>query len=101
MSVKVYGASDDLIEIEGDISEEFQAYGDDDQFLSFSNGEVWRVKYTNEGIWRFTPVCSVGDSVYEFQATEDDEDNYSDIVIVGPTSEPIAWVVLGNQIAKA
>ncbi len=57
MATKVYGASDDLIEIEGDIRDEVNCYGTDDQdkgvLLCFSDGTVLEVKYgkNDDGIW--------------------------------------------------
>ena len=56
--ITVYGASDDLIEIEGDISEEFNyPYNADDKgvLLAFSDGTLARIKYDSGGMWRITP----------------------------------------------
>ena len=95
MSTIVYGASDDLIEIDGDISEEFSSYDEDGDgaLLAFSTGTVLRVKYDKNGVWRITPV--VGPPCTIVQAPEDDEDNYSDRA----TIEGATWVVLGTAIA--
>jgi len=38
--LKVYGASDDLIEIKGDIREEFSRYDSEGDYLAFSDGTV-------------------------------------------------------------
>lgn len=97
MPVKIYGASDDLIEVEGDIREEFYAVtlnDDDDEggILAFSNGVVIRILYTNEGTWRITPVAG---SVAIDQCPEDDEDNYTDVAEIEGT---ITWVVFGTAV---
>ena len=58
--IKVYGASDDLIEVEGDIREEFTALFDCHDnvggILAFSEGTIVRIVYDIDGIWRITPI---------------------------------------------
>lgn len=96
--VSVYGSSDDLIEVEGAIREEFEALGEDDGvLLVFSTGVVLRVAYSNQGVWRITPVAG-SELVSIVQAPEDDEDNYSDRAHL--LGNP-AWVVCGNVFVKA
>jgi hypothetical protein len=55
MSTKVYGASDDLIEIEGDMQGEVGCYSQPEQgvLLMFSDGTVLSVKYNGRvsGVW--------------------------------------------------
>lgn len=94
--ITVFGASDDLIEIEGDIDEEFNVLGDEDDgwLLAFSNGTVLRVKYT-KGVWRITMVTNIGELSIE-QAPEDDEDNYTDVATL---NADVKWCVLGSQVA--
>jgi hypothetical protein len=87
--IKVYGSSDDLIEVEGDIEEEFTLSEYDENLLAFSNGVVLRIKYNDSGIWRISPVT--GNMVIHM-APEDDEDNYSDVAII---EDDIRWVVQG------
>jgi hypothetical protein len=99
MSVTVYGAGDDCIEIEGEIVEEFDALGraDDKEggLLAFSDGTVLRIRYA--GVWRIELVVK-GSSDFELvSCPEDDEDNYSDRATL---NGEIEWVVLGNQIAR-
>lgn len=52
----VTGASDDLIEIGGELEEELNAYDCLDGTMAFSDGTLLTVDYSKEGIWRFTPV---------------------------------------------
>lgn len=97
--ITLYGASDDLIELDGDIREEFTPLGEDDpdepgDLVAFSNGVVLRIKFTH--VWRITLVAGKG-LVTIVQAPELDEDNYSDVATIGGD---VAWVVCGNQFAR-
>lgn len=93
MSVTVYGASDDLIEVEGDIREEFSLPEDDSAYLGFSTGVILRVTFGD--VWRIAPVAGA-DLVTVVQCPEDDEDNYSDKATV---TGDVAWVVCGSAWA--
>jgi hypothetical protein len=90
----VHGHSDDLIEVEGDISEEFTVFaGDQDNFLGFDNGVILRVVYTDQGVWRITPVAGA-DKVIVAHAPEGDESDYSDVAVL---AGDVAWVVHGTE----
>lgn len=52
----VTGASDDLIEIRGELTEEFNAYDCADGTFAFSDGTLLEVEYDDNGIWRFKPI---------------------------------------------
>lgn len=97
MSIKIYGASDDLIEIEGDINEEFNWIADDDEtrLLAFSDGTLLRVMYDRDGIWRLNKVAS---GTAEFLKVEGDveKDTPDEVTLSGVE---IKWVVLGEQSA--
>lgn len=93
MSVTVYGSSDDLIEVEGDVREEFHWNDALPAYLRFSNGVVLRVVWFT--FWRITPV-ERADLVSVAQCPEDDEDNYSDRALV---SGDVAWVACGSTWA--
>ncbi len=45
-TVTVYGASDDLVEIEGDIRDELYASDNNPAHLAFSDGTVLSVEYS-------------------------------------------------------
>lgn len=95
--ITIYGVSDDLIEIQGDIREEFGYHSDEDgDLLAISDGTVLRIKYDSDGVWRITPVTKGANLVTIEQAPANDEDNYSDKATVAGI---VAWVVQG--IAKA
>jgi len=95
----IYGASDDLIEVEGDIEEEFvyRDLDDDGDLLAFSDGTILRIMFTQAGVWRIIPVTPEGDSLTIAYAPEDDEDNYSDRATL---TGDIAWVVHGDSYAR-
>lgn len=97
---RVYGASDDLIEIEGALREEFCATNevhDEGDLLAFSTGVVLRVRYDSDGVWRLAPLVGASE-VTVVPAPANDEDNYSDRVLL---HEPPTWVVHGTEWAKA
>lgn len=103
MTLKVYGSSDDLIEIEGDITEEFNIYFSDEYntddenssvLLALSNGLVLNIEYNNIGLWKISQVW--GDSSktkYVFVATDPNSNNYSDVVLI---VDSIEWVTLAK-----
>ena len=76
MKVTVSGASDDLVEVDGDLSEEF---GGDEVTLVFGDGTHPLVRYAEDGCWRVSLVKQ-GTATYRhvFTATDSDSDNYSD-----------------------
>lgn len=89
--IRVYGASDDLIEVDGAIREEFSAYGldeDDGGFLAFNDGTVLEIHYGASGRWRISCVQEGVASYEKSEATSDEgrrEDDpdvpaYSDLV---------------------
>lgn len=95
--ITIYGASDDLIEVEGDITEEFSPISDDDGYLlAFSDGTVLRIKY--DDVWRITPVVRGQASLDIVQCNEDDDNEYTDKATLDGVR--IDWVVLGESIAR-
>jgi len=97
MSITVYGASDDLVEVEGDISEEFNSHEDETGFLGFSDGTLLSIAYTAEGFWRIHVVK--GGTAHVDKVEGDDEDtNYSDRVTL---TGDVRWVLFGCQRAVA
>lgn len=108
MTIKVYGASDDLIEIEGDINEEF-SYSDSPTYLGFSSGVLLQVVYT--GTWDIKILNNPDDIAAKvFEATDWESDDYSDIIEIhshlDTPGEPqwdfvaAEWVVCGTEIAR-
>jgi hypothetical protein len=94
---EIYGSSDDLIEISGNISEEFYPHGHDDiDFLSFSDGTVLSIEYGKGGFWRINRVAA-GTAEYVKVEGDDPEENYSDHVFL----TGVDWVVFGSHFCRA
>lgn len=94
----ITGASDDLIEIDGDIREEFNVYLNDDQesYLSISDGTLLRVIYDEDGIWRFTPV--VAGSAFMSKQDGIVSDDTMDVITLAWDSA-FRWVTWGTKKA--
>lgn len=99
-TLKLYGASDDLIEIEGAINDEFSSFRDDkEMLLAISDGTLLRILYSHRGVWRFELVSLGAESTYKnIPAPEDDEDNYSDVVTI-ESNRSLVWVTLGEKMS--
>lgn len=101
--IRVYGASDDLVEVEGDITEEFPHYGEP-VLLAFSEGTILRVVFDRDGIWRITPVFKGKARMTHIICNPDplDDDEYSDVVHLfdEELDEPIQWVALASQYER-
>ena len=100
MSTTIYGASDDLIEIEGDLEEEWNAY-DFNGKLALSNGVLFSMKYNSQGIWRIN-ILAGHDKVTHLPAQEGDENRdengyptYSDRIII---DEPVKWAAIVKKV---
>lgn len=96
-SITIYGASDDLIEIEGDIRAEFGHYSDDEANLTASDGTCLRVVYDKDGIWRITRIFA---GRAEFTKVEGDVVADTNDRVTLTQDEPFTFVTLGKQIAK-
>jgi hypothetical protein len=96
MTTRIYGASDDLVEIEGDIYEEIGCYGTDDRpvgvLLAFSDGTILEAKYgkLGLGIWEVKTHRS-GDLLKSVDfCTSEDAKPYSD---VANFRDGLEWVI--------
>lgn len=95
--VTLSGASDDLIEVGGDIREEFNYLAGDEEvgsFVAFSDGTVLKIRFDQEGIWRVTPVVRGSAELKVDQATEDE---YTDEATL---DGDVRWAVHGIAFAK-
>jgi hypothetical protein len=98
----LYGASDDCIELEGNINEEFyastNAADDEGDLLTFSCGLVARILFTREGVWRINVLRADLDVEYTLTpCPADDEDNYTDRLEIHSL---VRWAVFGNSIVN-
>lgn len=102
MTLQVYGRSDDLVEVEGDVREEFIApHPSDRLFLTFSNGVVLLVEYGAAGEWNVSELYSpVGVDVEIFPtAWVDAPVGYSETAVVEGGDE-VEWVLTGEDIYR-
>lgn len=98
MTVTVYGASDDLIEVEGDIREEFNPTEGVSSFLGFSDGTLLKIVYDDTGVWKIIRIARGHNTALTIDSAEGpDSSNYSDRATL---DADITWVVYGHQIAE-
>jgi hypothetical protein len=102
--IKVYGASDDLIEIDGDIREEFNTH---DGILLFSDGTMLEVRFNGMGLWKISVLQAgeahvhraqvAGAGVIEDEESPSDVAHYTDVVhLIGGH---IKFVALVDRLA--
>ncbi|MGC4886602.1 hypothetical protein [Micromonospora sp. DT227] len=95
--ITVYGSSDDLIEIDGDIREEFGYHNESKgDLLAFSDGTILRIFHNDSAIWRITSVARGSSELTIEQVAETDDRRYSDRA----TLAGAVWVVHGLSIAR-
>lgn len=109
MITKIYGASDDLIEIEGAISDEVNVYLKDNEKVNFSasDGTKGKISYDDEGRWRIevldagskcrTKIAAVGEDA-EHIGDAAGCTSYSDVLIL---EEGIEWVKIKGKTFKS
>lgn len=94
--LRVYGSSDDLIEVDGDVREEFVLFDEDaGDILAFSNGVVLRVQYDVDGFWRIRSLA--GHKLVRRREPVEDGD-YSDVALIEGS---VSWVVHGSEWSLA
>jgi len=96
----ITGASDDLIEIGGDFSEEIGWYHNDDDepgYLAVSDGTMLSVSYDKDGIWRFALVSRGRAQIAKVEGIADADTN--DVVTL-TCDEPFKHVLFGTKMAR-
>ena len=106
MKTKIYGASDDLIEIEGEVSDEIGCYYATNKKITCSDGTVAKITY--DGNWNITiketgklfDKIVLGNPAEEPHTDEDAKEcsPYSDVLIL---KEGIEWVKIAGKTFKA
>lgn len=107
MVTRIYGASDDLIEIDGQIYDEIDAYSPRPKEFEIktSNGTLATIMYN--GKWVITPiengtdfikiVKSVGDDSRHTEEHTDDVPSYSDVLLL---SGEVKWIKINGHKCK-
>jgi hypothetical protein len=88
----IYGASDDLIEIEGQLSEELNPRSDEPSLLAFSDGTLLEVEYDRDGIWRIK-VLAKGTCDFVHVAGSVEDDTPDRMTMKGD----LRWCVIGER----
>lgn len=93
MTTYIYGASDDLLEIEGDVfNDEFGIYGEDNVTVEYPGGSI-TVTYDNDGMWRLGATGDTSTITHTPARGEDaprDEHGrpgHSDVITIDPDPE--------------
>ena len=99
--IELYGHSDDLVELRGDIKEEWGAYGEDRCYIAFSNGVLLSIEYDGEWkIMKHAVPDSADVKVHPVGSIDDqDYNSYTDLAVM-ETEEEINWVVKGGEVQK-
>lgn len=90
-NIIIYGASDDLIEIEGSVREEFSPSYGDPILVAVSDGTLLRVSY--DGMWTIRRLIA-GSADYEHVEASYEDENYSDRVAL---TGDIKWITCANE----
>lgn len=84
--IKIYGASDDLIEVEGPGT--LQDEGNGPGYVELSTGDVFFVDYEDAGVWNVQHVVKSGEVDVEILRKEEEDDGgYTGHAIVGGAIE--------------
>ena len=100
MATKIYGASDDLIEVEGDVRGEVGCYGTDDRehgvLLVCSDGTILEAKYGkgDAGVWGVTVLKRGGLFLMLNLCDDEDATPYSDVAHFG---DGLKWVYAATE----
>lgn len=87
--IKISGYSDDIVEVDGDLAEEF-AYSCDPALIACSDGTLLRIEFDTDGVWRLTQVAA-GSASYQHTPGAGDG---SDVVVL---DGDIRWVVCATE----
>lgn len=96
MSTRIWGASDDLVEIDGDVRGEEGSF-DTDTLLVCSDGSILSIEYGKLGVWKIT-IIRQGDLYERLEVCDDpDADVYSDIAHF---KDNMKWVIAAQAWNK-
>jgi len=88
----IYGASDDLLELEGQLSEELNPSSDEKNLLALSDGTLLEIWYDDDGIWRIRSLAK-GACQQNFLQGSVEDDTPDKLTLTGD----LRWAVLGQR----
>jgi len=100
MATKVYGASDDLIEFDGDVRGEVGCYGTDDRdqgvLVCCSDGTILEVKYGKGGmaVWGILVIKKGSLFVNVEVCMDEDAITYSDVAVF---NDGLKWAYAATE----
>jgi len=106
MKTKIYGASDDLIEIEGAVSDEIGCY-DHKRPIKFECSDGTKASIFYDGDWKIHVFFAGSKYLYKIDSVGDDGEHtsdakgctsYSDVLIL---EEGIEWIKIKGKTYKA
>jgi len=103
--ITIYGASDDCLEIEGDLREEFTIDCEAVSYLGCSDGTLIKVTYDTGGQWILRCVRYGADAIIERKNAQgsdakdrkDGSPGYSDVIYL---KHHIDWIVFGKGTVR-
>jgi hypothetical protein len=105
MKTRIYGSSDDLVEVDGEIYDEYGNYNQAEKgiLIKASDGTRAVIKYSEDGEWKveikdkgnlFEKVIeSVGDDNEHTDEDAKECSSYSDVIVF---LEGLEWIEVGN-----
>jgi hypothetical protein len=93
--IYIYGRSDDLIEIDGHISDEIDSYRESKDLVTLPGLTVLRIFYDDKGEWRVLPVKKGTDFVDWQPSLGADTKEYSDVVTL---DDSVKNIIVGRLI---
>jgi hypothetical protein len=94
--ITIYGHSDDLIEVEGDITDEFYVDCEETSYLCVSDGTLIEIVYSDGGMWRLTAMAS-GHAYAGKDEGKNPDTDYSDKILL---AGDVQWVALAKNFAS-
>lgn len=98
-TLKIYGHSDDLIEVEGDIQDEYDVGSAGKGYVAISDGTLILCIYEG-GMWLLRLITSGGSRITMAANQGPDSDQYSDVMTI-ESDKPFEWVMCGQGFTSA
>lgn len=89
--IKISGYSDDTVDLDGDLAEEF-AYSGDPALIACSDGTLLRIASDREGVWRLTRIAA-GTATFTLTPGTDDRQHSDRVTLDGD----VRWIVYADE----